>query len=146
MVPDSARLAPNLTTPVRASISGVAYSNVTWSVIQGAGSITPGGVYTAPSSVVRLPTRGPAPAEITVTIRATSNDDANQYGETTIIVTRLLPSIRVNCGDNGSFTDANGHFWGADPGMLGSPVMRYNIRSTIANASSDMQPLYQSAT
>ncbi len=63
-----------------AAVTGTANTAVTWSVAAGAanGSITAGGVYTAPSTV-------PTPAQVTIT--ATSNADSSKSGAATVTVT-----------------------------------------------------------
>lgn len=70
-----------------ATVSGTANTTVTWSVMGGSanGSVTSGGVYTAPAVM---------PASPTVKVRATSVANASVYGEGTVTLT-APPAVTV---------------------------------------------------
>ena len=136
--PASPTVAHSLTDQMSATIGGVDYPKVAWSIVTGPGSINPGGLYTAPLELA---------SDASVTIQATSLDDSTQYGRLTIAVTALLSSIRVNCGDlSRSYTDSHGMEWQSDPGMQGDPVVRYGNHSLSIAGSGGNDELYNSAT
>ena len=74
------------------SVSGSTNTGVTWSVngtvggSAAAGTITTGGVYTAPASM---------PASSTVTVRATSVANAASYAQATVTLQPVLPAITI---------------------------------------------------
>ncbi len=74
--PETVTIAPGAQTQLSAVVAGTgAFSpNVTWSVVSGGGSISSGGIYTAPS----------APA--VATVRATSVTDPTKFDEATVTV------------------------------------------------------------
>jgi len=91
--PATVTIAPGAQTQLSAVVAGTgAFSpSVTWSVVSGGGSISSGGIYTAPG----------APA--TVVVRATSVTDPTKYDEATVTVEApaTTDSIRVpgiRCG------------------------------------------------
>ncbi|MBL8175195.1 MAG: hypothetical protein JNK48_11025, partial [Bryobacterales bacterium] len=100
-----------------ASIGGVNYTNVTWSrsTVQGViGSAN--GLYQAPSSIL--------PDE-TITITATSLDDASKSGSKTLSLKQLIDPIRVNAGSVyafQTFTDGLNRRWSLDSGATGGMV------------------------
>jgi Malectin domain len=134
--PPNAELAHSLTRLMTARIGRVSYANVIWTA--SAGSITAGGLYTAPPSVT---------ADTPVTITATSRDDPAKSATATLTIKAIAPPIRVNFGDLGDLRDAGGNVWARDPGPSGGdPTTAYNHPNPIANVPLDMQPLYQSAS
>lgn len=74
--PETVTIAPGAQTQLSAVVAGTgAFSpNVTWSVVSGGGSVSSGGIYTAPS----------APA--VATVRATSVTDPTKFDEATVTV------------------------------------------------------------
>lgn len=133
VTPQNKSLARGLTQAFSASIGGLPYSNVTWSVEPSLGSIGPDGVYQAPASLG---------ADTPVMVRATSLDDPSVSGTATLNLLRLLQPIRINCGI-GSFTDAQGRLWAADYGFS-TPSLVYRIGAVIQGITPDMNPLYTS--
>lgn len=85
--PTSANVQLGLSQTFGATVTGNANTAVTWSVVSGAGggSITSGGVYTAPATM---------PASATVTVRATSVASPSVYANATITLI-APPSVTV---------------------------------------------------
>jgi photosystem II stability/assembly factor-like uncharacterized protein len=86
VTPSTANLHFGDTQTFTASVSGATNTAVTWSVQQGSmgGSVTSGGVYTAPS------TAG------TFTVLATSQEDGSRFGSATVVVTAPPKSRDLN--------------------------------------------------
>jgi hypothetical protein len=115
-----------------ATVTGSSNTAVTWSLSPaGIGSITPDGLYTAPSTVT---------AEQTITVTATAAADPARTASATIRVRPAFTPIRVNAGAAAPWTDAAGQVWSADTAYLGGAA--YAVGAAIANTTSD--PLYQS--
>lgn len=92
VTPATATVPEGGSVALAASVTGTANTAVTW-VVNGiaggsaaVGSITPGGVYTAPV---------PAPSPQTVTIRATSVASPSVYGQSLVTVAKPAPPVTV---------------------------------------------------
>jgi len=90
-------------------VNGSANQNVTWSLVSGLGSVTPGGLYTPPSSVANA---------TGVKLQATSAADPNATVFQSVVVVPAGPDgvIRINSG-GGRATDRNGNVWLSDQGF-----------------------------
>jgi len=87
VLPASASLYASQTQTFTATVGNTANTAVTWSISpSGAGTISPSGLYTAPSSVT---------TQQTVTVTATSQDDDTKYGTATVTLypPRTTPTI-----------------------------------------------------
>lgn len=93
VAPNSVTLGAGESSQLTATVTGTSNTAVTWSLFECSGpecgTITSSGLYTAPS---------PIPAELTVTITATSAADPTKFGAVTI---RLMP-IEVSITPPGS--------------------------------------------
>jgi hypothetical protein len=122
--------------PFMAEISGMPYTNVTWSVSPAVGIVNAAGQYTAPDTLSQ---------DTTVTLTATSNDDPRYSGSTTVTIKVLPATIRVNCSDTGGFTDAMGNVWATDYGFSGA-YHSYSVSNVpIARTTPDLYTLYDSS-
>lgn len=102
-------------------VKGSSNQNVTWSIVSGTGSVTPGGLYTPPATVT-----GPTSAVLQATSAADPNAIATQY--ITVIPTGTDPSpgtIRINSG-GGQATDKNGNVWLSDQGFEAGDYVELN--------------------
>jgi hypothetical protein len=133
--PGSVNLTRTLSKKFTASINGVPYNNVTWSVAPAVGKITPDGVYTAPDALDH---------DAEITVKAESRDDASKSATAKLVVKSTPEAIRINCGDKGAFKDAQGNVWAADRNYAG-PSEANNAAKPITGAAADMLPLYQSS-
>jgi hypothetical protein len=138
--PASGTVVRGTTQQFTASINGQNYSNVTWSV-QPVGTISASGLYTAPDTLA---------SDASIVVTATSKDDGTTKASGTLKLLAQMPPIRIACGDLGSFTDAQGRIWAADPGPTSTVnpdyVMAYHdTTATFSNVSQDMQRLFQAS-
>jgi hypothetical protein len=148
---DPAAPAPvNISQSLQLSSIGWYMSNlVRWALVSGPGSLSPTGLYTAPpnpttgSAVVQATSLSDASIIASVTIPLASGTSGASPSQSTV-PPKQPTTIRINCGDNPGFTDAQGRVWAADSGFIG-PSIAYHLNVPIANASPDLQPLYQSA-
>ena len=76
VTPGTATLVGGQTQQFTAVVTNTNYTNVTWTVVSGGGSISVAGVYTAPAVT----------ALATVTVRATSVADATKFATATVTV------------------------------------------------------------
>jgi hypothetical protein len=100
-------------------VKGSPNQNVTWSLVSGPGSVTPGGLYTPPATVT-----APTNVVLQATSAADPNAVANQY--ITVIPTGNSPApgtIRINSGGTQA-TDKNGNVWLADQGFEAGDYVR----------------------
>jgi len=81
MTPLSATLAANQTQQFNATVLGAANTTVRWTLTPNVGSITPGGLYTAPATIL---------SASTVTLRASAAADNTKFVEATI---NLVPPL-----------------------------------------------------
>ena len=85
--PSTASLAPSQTQQFTAAVSGTANTAVTWSVNPAVGTITGGGLYTAPASLGSLHS---------VTVTATSVQDPTKSATASVTITSLAtPPVTV---------------------------------------------------
>lgn len=133
--PGSISLARTLSKKLAASINGVPYNNVTWSITPAVGQISPDGVYTAPDSLAQ---------DTEVAVKAESRDDPSKSVTTQILVKAAPEAIRINCGDTGGFKDAQGNVWSADRNYGGQSNANHAAKP-IAGTTPDLLPLYQSS-
>jgi hypothetical protein len=133
--PPAATLGHGLEQKFAATLSGAPYQNVKWSISPAIGSIAPDGTYRAPETL---------PHDEDVSVIASSRDVEGKTGTAKIHVKALSDPIRINCGDQGGFRDAQGNEWTGDWG--GSPATAYHVDNIpIKNAGPDMQYLYRSS-
>ncbi len=122
-------------------VKGSSNQNVIWSLVSGAGSVTPGGAYTPPSTV-----SSPTGAVLQATSAADPNAVANQY--ITVIPTGSNPAagtIRINSG-GGQTTDASGNVWLSDQGFEAGDYTELNGDYPAWPASSNPEiGIYESA-
>lgn len=87
--PTAASLGPSQSQQFYATVNGTANQSVTWTKPSGLGSITAGGLYTAPASI---------PVTSTAVVRATSNADNTKYAEAvvTLVPPGTAPPIVVS--------------------------------------------------
>lgn len=117
------------------TLSGLPYANVKWSVSPAIGSISQDGTYHAPEAI---------PQDADVTITASSRDVEGKTATARLHVKAIQDPIRINCGDQPGFRDAQGNEWSGDWG--GSPASTGHADNVlIKNASPDMQYLYRSS-
>ena len=115
-----------------ASVTGNSNTAVNWSYSPQIGTLTAGGLYTAPPSIT---------AAQTVSVTATSQADTTKSASATV---NLLPPagsfspIFVNSG-GGAYTDTLGNSWSADTGFTGGSVSS----TTKAIANTPDPALYQ---
>jgi hypothetical protein len=132
--PPTATLGQSQTQLFSATVTGSTSTGVTWSLVPaGVGSISTGGLYTAPASI---------PASQQVTVKATSNADGVSSGTATVTLNPpggTFTPIRVNCGGP-AYTDLLGKAWSADTGFSAG-----NTYATGAGIAGTADPtLYQS--
>jgi hypothetical protein len=102
---------------------------VTWSISPLTGSISAGGLYTAPSSIA---------ATQAVTVTATAGGGPAAVATITLLFSPGTSVIRVRAG-GGTYTDSQGNGWSADFGYNGG-----NVFSTTAAIAATPDPaLYQ---
>ncbi|MCZ6653934.1 MAG: malectin domain-containing carbohydrate-binding protein, partial [Planctomycetota bacterium] len=106
--PTSVALADGQSQQFTATVSGTPNGAVTWSIDPAVGTISSGGLYTAPANVG---------VTQTVNVTASSVEDTLALGGAVIT---LLPNdpIRVNTG-GGDYTDPAGQLWSTDTGFDG---------------------------
>src|SRR6185503_9222878 len=122
-------LSAGQTQQFNASVTGLANSNVTWTVSPSVGTLSAAGFYTAPAALA---------SSQTVIVTATSVADPASSGSATVQL--LAPTaIRVNAGGP-AYTDAQGRVWSADTGSTGGST--YATSSTISGTTTPT--LYQS--
>ncbi len=80
ITPASSDINPGVTIQFKATVTGATDQTVTWSVLNGPGSINTSGFYTAPATISVDPT--------TVTIKAVSKADANASATATLRIIR----------------------------------------------------------
>lgn len=135
-IPNSA-VSRGLQQQFTASINGLPYTNVVWSLEDGsAGTISPTGLYTSPASV---------PADAPLIVKATSTDDPTKSATVDLTLLKSIVPIRINCGSTTPFTDAKGQVWAADYGFSGDTQTYSDGQAQILNTTPDMWPLYQSS-
>jgi len=114
------------------TVTGNSNTAVTWSYSPQVGTLTAGGLYTAPASVTTAQT---------VSVTATSQADTTKSATATV---SLLPGsstfspIFVHSG-GGAYTDTQGHSWSADMDFTGG----YSASTTHAIANTTDPTLYQ---
>jgi glucose/arabinose dehydrogenase len=130
--PGSATLAASQTQQFTATVTGTTTTGVTWSLAPALGTITTGGLYTAPSSIA---------ATQTVTVTATSTADVTKSSSATVTLSSPFTAvpIRVNAGGSG-LTDSAGQVWSADTGFSGGST--YSVGTAITGTATPA--LYQS--
>lgn len=132
VTPGAASLLASQTQQFTATVTGTATTGVTWSLAPAVGTITTGGLYTAPSNI---------PATQTVTVTATSIADATKSGAATVTLSSPFAAvpIRVHAG-GAALTDSAGQAWSADTGFSGGST--YSVGTAIAGTTTPA--LYQS--
>jgi len=134
VTPPTATLTQGQTQQFSATVTGTANTAVTWSLTPptGAGTISAGGLYTAPSSITTTQS---------VTVTATSAADNTKTGTAAVTLnpSGLFTPIYINSGGL-AYTDSSGIQWSADTGR--SAANSYSVGNPIANTSA--QTLYQS--
>jgi hypothetical protein len=85
--PSSTNLGPSQTQQLTATVSGSTNTAVTWTMNPQVGTLSSGGLYTAPASVTSAQT---------ITITATSQADTTKSGQATINLTPQTVSIQVS--------------------------------------------------
>ncbi len=109
-------VAGNYSYQLKWWVNGSANQNVTWSLVSGPGSVTPGGVYTPPPSVTN---------PVSATLQAVSSADPNA---TVLEPIYIVPTgddgaIRINSG-GGKATDRYGKVWASDQGFEAGDYVR----------------------
>jgi hypothetical protein len=94
-------------------VNGVTNQTVTWTKVSGVGSVSSGGIYTAPTTGTVLQS---------AVLKATSFADSNA---TALVYVTVLPlgtspsgSVRINVGAQALVTDGSGNVWQPDLGMI----------------------------
>ena len=103
--PLSAHLFPSQTQQFTATLTGTDNSSVVWTMNPSVGSLSAGGLYTAPASIV---------ADQNLTITATSVTDGSKLATASIllsppappVITQQVPNVSVDAGQNAAFTIA----------------------------------------
>ena len=129
--PATALLNAGQTQQFTATVTGTTNTAVTWSLSPETGTISPTGLYAAPSSVT---------ATQTVNVKATSVADPTKSATATVT---LLPvsgvsTLRINTG-GGAYTDTQGNAWSADTGYNGGS----SYSNTHAISGTTTPELYQ---
>ena len=136
-IPNSA-VPRGLTQQFTASISGIPYTELAWSLENGSeGTINATtGLYTAPSSLA---------SNLPLTVKATSTLDPTKSTTIDLTLLKSILPIRINCGSTTPFTDAKGQVWAADYGYSSGTQTYSDGQAQIRNTTPDMWPLYQSS-
>lgn len=90
-------------------VTGSTNQSVTWSLVSGAGSITPAGAYTAPATL-----SSPAQATLQATSAADPTASSRLYVTVLPIGTNPTGSIRIDAGNAAGVTDGGGNVWFGD--------------------------------
>ena len=135
ITPDSAAIDYSLSQKFQATLSGVPYSNVKWSVSPDIGSINSDGVFTAPDQVKR---------DTVVIVKAESKLFPGRSASATVRINASAAPIRVVCGPPRGFKDAKGNVWSDDFGYSGQTIA-YSVSMPIPRARPDLQRVYQSS-
>jgi parallel beta-helix repeat protein len=96
--PDGVSLQANQTRQYTASITGTTNTGVTWTRSPAVGTLSTGGLYTAPSSIT---------SQQVITIRATSVADTTRFDETTLTLVPTTAGVQVIVTP-GSVTEGQG--------------------------------------
>lgn len=126
----------SLSNQFSATINGLPYASLTWSIDSGPGSITSGGLYTAPSSIG---------VSSDVVIRATSTDETGHYATYTMSARDVLLPTRINSGGLTPFTDGDGNVWDEDYGFGTGSVIYSGDNAPISGSPAGMLPLYRTS-
>ena len=124
--PTSVDLFASQSQQFTATVTGASNTNVTWSMTPAVGTLSPTGLYTAPSSIT---------TPQTVYITATSQADGTRFATVTVnlqVSPDTFVPIRVHAG-GGAYTDVAGHLWSADSNFSGGDL--YSVSDPIANTS-----------
>ncbi len=135
ITPEKPTLVRGLSKQFTVTFGHATYSNLEWSLTPNVGTITSGGVYSAPESIAQ---------DTEVTLTARSKDLTERSVSTTVLVKAAPETIRINCGEGSAFTDAQGHRWAQDYGYS-RDTMQNHLEVPISGTTPDMQPLYQSS-
>jgi hypothetical protein len=133
VTPATATLSASQTQQFTATVSGTTNPAVGWSINPNVGTVSPTGLYTAPSTITAIQN---------VTVTATSAADPTQSASATVTLqpsSGSFTTIRVNAGGS-AYTDPQGQVWSADMGFTGGTT--YSTASSIANTTTPV--LYQS--
>jgi hypothetical protein len=126
--PATATVNGGKTQQFAATVTGNSNAAVTWSLSPQAGTISAGGLYTAPASTS---------ATQTIKVTATSVGDPTKSATAVVTVppaaTTAFRPIRVNAGGP-AYTDPSGNSWAADMGYIGGNT--YVVGSTITGCMS----------
>jgi len=130
LTPATATLGRSQSQQFTAAVKGSANSAVTWSLSDPLGTVSAGGLYTAPSVIS-------ADQQITVLARSVADSSATASAKVNLVVSGFTP-IRVNAGGP-AFTDDLGQVWAADKGFSGGTV--FSVNSPVAGTKN--AALYQ---
>jgi hypothetical protein len=110
VTPDSVSMIPGHSQQFAAAVTGTSNANVTWSVSSGPGTITSGGMYSAPAPACGASSQ-------TVGVRATSQADPTRYGSAAIslglpdsltLASQTIASGQTVCRATGEITAGTG--------------------------------------
>ena len=132
--PSTATLTAGQQQQFTATVTGTSNTAVTWSVspATGAGAITSGGLYTAPSTIATAQN---------VTVIAKSAADGTTTGQASVNLqppAGTFTTVRINSGGT-SFTDPSSQVWSADTNFTGGST--FSSSKAITNTTTPQ--LYQ---
>ena len=136
--PTSATLSAGQTQPFTSTVTGSSNTGVTWSVSPSVGTVTTGGVYTAPSSIS---------SSQTVTVTATSAADATRSASATVTLTPVTitvspTSATLSAGQTQPFTSTvtgssnTGVTWSVSPATGAGTVTTGGLYTAPSSISS----------
>jgi subtilisin family serine protease len=131
VTPATTNLSGGQTVQLSAAVTGTTNA-VAWSLNPAVGTITAGGLYTAPASIAATQT-----VIATASVAGISASASITLNQPAVTISAFTP-IRVNAG-GGSYVDSLGQTWSADKGFSGGAT--WSVANTISGTTT--QPLYQ---